>query len=93
LISDARKNNDNLINPQSQPPVDEIFLINESLHKPSLNIANKLLGRQRLNFEQLTPDEQELWNKFEKSEIYEFLTGKKDTAQILQQLADIFSHS
>jgi hypothetical protein len=37
------------------------------------------LGRQRLNFEQLTPSEQKLWNSFEKSEIYEFLTGEKDT--------------
>ncbi len=42
-------------------------------------MANKLLGRQRLNFEQLTPSEQELWNKFEKSDIYEFLSGEKDT--------------
>jgi hypothetical protein len=55
------------------------FFINESLCDPLLNIANKLLGRQRLNFEQLTPTEQELWNKFEKSDIYKFLTGEKDT--------------
>jgi hypothetical protein len=47
-------------------PNDEIFLINERLCKPLLNVANKLLGRQSLNFEQLTPPEQELWNKFEK---------------------------
>jgi hypothetical protein len=32
-----------------------------------------------LNFEQLTPPEQELWNKFKKSDIYEFLTGQRDT--------------
>ena len=43
-----------------------------------MHIANKLLGR-RLNFEQLTPPEQELWSLFEKSDIFEFLTGQKDT--------------
>jgi hypothetical protein len=49
------------------------------LREPLLNIANKLLGRQHLNFEQLTPPEQQLWNKFKKSDIYEFLTGERDT--------------
>jgi hypothetical protein len=44
-----------------------------------LHIANKLLGRQRLNFEQLTTPEQQLWLLFENSDIYEFLTGQKDT--------------
>ncbi len=32
-----------------------------------------------MNFDQLTPTEQELWNKFEKSDIYKFLTSGKDT--------------
>jgi hypothetical protein len=58
---------------------DEISLINEKLRKPLLHIANKLLGRQNLNFDQLTTPEQKLWNLFEKSDIYEFLTGEKDT--------------
>jgi hypothetical protein len=44
-----------------------------------LHIANKLLGRQRHNFEQLTPPEQQLWSLFENSDIYEFLTRQKDT--------------
>ena len=44
-----------------------------------MHIANKLLGRQRLNFDQLTPPEQQLWSLFEKSDIFEFLTGQKDT--------------
>ncbi len=57
----------------------EIFLINEALHEPLMHIANKLLGRQRLSFEQLTPPEQKLWSLFEKSDIFEFLTGQKDT--------------
>jgi len=37
------------------------------------------LGRQRLNFDQLTPPEQELWNLFVTSDIFEFLTGQKDS--------------
>ncbi len=57
----------------------EIFLINEALREPLMHIANKLLGRQRLSFEQLTPPEQKLWSLFEKSDIFEFLTGQKDT--------------
>jgi len=61
--------NDNLISAQSKQKSDEIFLINESLRKPLSNVANKHLGRQHLNFDQLTPSEQELWNKFEKSDI------------------------
>ncbi len=89
LISDARnasdslinaqKDSENLINAHQKNQSDEIFLINESLREPLLNVANKLLGRQCLNFDQLTPSEQELWNRFEKSDIYEFLTGDKNT--------------
>ncbi len=49
------------------------------MHEPLLMIDNKLLGRQNLSFEKLTFTEQELWNLFVKSDIYEFLTGEKDT--------------
>jgi hypothetical protein len=42
-------------------------------------VANKLLGRQRLSFDQLTPPEKELWTKFETSDIYKFLTGETNT--------------
>ncbi|MFN9943419.1 MAG: hypothetical protein ACK56I_28495, partial [bacterium] len=38
-----------------------------------------MLSRQNLNFDQLTHPEQELWKLFENSDIYEFLTGQKDT--------------
>jgi hypothetical protein len=79
LISEARNSKDNLINVQPKQNVDEIFLINESLREPLLNVANKLLGRQHLSFDQLRPEEQNLCNKFEKSDIYEFLIGEKDT--------------
>jgi hypothetical protein len=48
---------------------DEISFINEKLREPLLHIANKLLGKQNLNFDQLTSPEQKLWNLFEKSDI------------------------
>jgi hypothetical protein len=85
LIKNAREASDNLIiaQPDSEnlinAPTNEIFLISESLREPLLNVANKLLGRQRLSFEQLTPPEQELWTKFETSDIYKFLTGETNT--------------
>jgi hypothetical protein len=91
LINDALNasensiNSDNLINAQTDSnnlisaQQNDIFLINESLHEPLLNMANKLLGRQRLNFDQLTTSEQKLWTKFKTSDIYEFLTGESDT--------------
>jgi len=85
LIKDAREASDNLIiaQPDSENLINvqtnEIFLISESLREPLLNVANKLLGRQRLSFEQLTPSEKELWTKFETSDIYKFLTGETNT--------------
>ncbi len=48
------QNSENLINTME----NEIFLTNEELRMPLLHIANKLLGRQNLNFNQLTPPEQ-----------------------------------
>jgi hypothetical protein len=75
---EARAFNQNLMNDEINSD-GEIFLINEVLREPLMHIANKLLGRQRPNFEQLTPPEQELWSLFEKSDIFEFLTGQKDT--------------
>jgi len=76
--NEARTFNQNLINDEINSD-GEIFLINEALREPLMHIANKLLGRQRLNFEELTPPEQELWSLFKKSDIFEFLTGQKDT--------------
>ncbi|MFN9944997.1 MAG: hypothetical protein ACK56I_36570, partial [bacterium] len=77
----------NLINRQREAPDfnkndeinsdGEIFLINETLHKPLMNIANKLLGRQRLSYEQLTTPEQNLLSLFEKIDIIEFITEQK----------------
>jgi hypothetical protein len=55
-------NSQNLINTTDY----EISLINEKLCEPLLHIANKLLGRQNLSFDQLTTPEQKLWNLLEK---------------------------
>jgi hypothetical protein len=88
-LQKALRNCDNLINTQQNSDTvsenlinkvdNEIFLINESLPEQLLIIANKLLGRHNLSFDQLTSPEQELWKLFEKSDIYKFLTGEKDT--------------
>jgi hypothetical protein len=53
---EARTFNQNLINDEINSD-GEIFLINKALREPLMHIANKLLGRQRLNFEQLTSPE------------------------------------
>ena len=73
-IQNALRSKNNLINEKSDHSVtnnqnlintnDDISLINETLREPLLHIANKLLGRQNLNFDQLTPPEQKLWNLF-----------------------------
>jgi hypothetical protein len=62
--------NHNLINDSDIKTEGDIFLINEALRETLMHIANQLLGRQPLNFEQLTPPEQELWSLFEKSDIF-----------------------
>jgi hypothetical protein len=71
--------NQNLISDSEIKNEGDIFFINEMLREPLLHIANKLLGRQRLNFDELTLPEQKLWSPFENSDIYEFLTGDKDS--------------
>jgi hypothetical protein len=88
-IQNAMREKYNLINAKNEQSVtnnlnlintdNEINLINETLREPLLHIANKLLGRQNLSFDQLTPPEQKLRNLFENSDINEFLTGEKDT--------------
>jgi hypothetical protein len=46
---------------------------------PLLTIADKLLGKQNLAFEQSTLLEQQLWKLFETNEIYKFLMGETNT--------------
>ncbi len=44
-----------------------------------LSVASKLLKDTDTRLHHLSKAEQELWNSFEKADIYEFLTGEKDT--------------
>jgi hypothetical protein len=50
-----------------------------SLHEPLMKVAYKLLIRDKLTFKELTPQEQNLWKRFETDDIYRFLTGEPDT--------------
>jgi hypothetical protein len=56
---------------------DEIVFIDNGLREPLLTIVNKLLCRQQLNFNQLTPPEQKLWNLFKKVKFVNFSQVKK----------------
>jgi hypothetical protein len=54
-------------------------VIAESLCKPLMKIMHKLLIRDNSTPEELTPQEQQLWNRFETDDIYQVLTGEPDT--------------
>jgi hypothetical protein len=43
-----------------------------------MKVAYQLLSRDEVTFEELTTQEEELWNKFETEDINRFLTGKPD---------------
>ncbi len=49
-----------------------------------MKIAQHLLISDKNNFEQLTPEDQQLWTTFETSDIYRFLTGEEDTVPEFQ---------
>ena len=53
--------------------------IKAELRHSLLSIASKLLKSEDTRLHHLTSAEQQLWNSFEKADIYEFLTGEKDT--------------
>jgi hypothetical protein len=56
-----------------------IGAIKESLRGQLTSIASKLLNSEHLHFHQLSEEEQQLWQQFDKSEVYKFITGEKDT--------------
>jgi hypothetical protein len=58
--------------------------IAESLRKPLMKIAQKLLISDKSTFEQLTPSEQTLCTCFETEDIYRFPTGELDTVPEFQ---------
>jgi len=57
----------------------KIAAIKEELRLKLTSIASKLLSCEDFNFYQLSEEEQNLWTKFDKSEVYKFITGEKDT--------------
>jgi len=58
---------------------NKISPIKEELRGSLLSIASKLLKSEHTRLHHLTSAEQRLWNSFENADIYEFLTGEKDT--------------
>ncbi len=56
----------------------KISAIKEELRGSLLSIASKLLVSEHTRLHHLSKAEQQLWNSFEKADIYEFLTGEKD---------------
>jgi hypothetical protein len=51
----------------------------ERFREPLMKVAYKLLSRDEATFEELTSNEQKLWNSFETDQIYRLLTGESDT--------------
>ncbi len=64
---------------QTEADQSEILAIKAELRGALLSVASKLLKSDDTRLHQLSQAEQELWNSFEKADIYEFLTGEKDT--------------
>jgi hypothetical protein len=70
----------NVISKADQQKQDQakISAIKEELRSSLLSIASKLLASEHTRLHHLSKAEQQLWNSFEKADIYEFLTGEKD---------------
>jgi len=51
----------------------------KKLRASLLSIPSRLLKSELTRLHHLSEAEEHLWNSFEKADIYEFLTGKKDT--------------
>jgi hypothetical protein len=56
-----------------------IGAIKEALRIKLVSIASKLLNSEHSKLEDLSEEDQNLWKQFDNSEIYEFITGEKDT--------------
>jgi hypothetical protein len=64
---------------QNDADQSEIMAIKTELRGALLSVASKLLKDTDTRLHHLSKAEQDLWNSFEKADIYEFLTGEKDT--------------
>jgi hypothetical protein len=64
-------------------PIEEdqpvIATIKEVLRGKLTSIASKLLSSEHKKLEDLSVEEQHLWKQFDNSDMYEFITGEKDT--------------
>ena len=56
-----------------------ICAIKEALKDRLVSIASRLLNSQHSKLEDLSEEDQILWKNFDNSDIYEFITGEKDT--------------
>jgi hypothetical protein len=56
-----------------------IGAIKETLRGQLTSIASKLLSSEHTKLEDLSVEEQHLWNLFDNSDIYEFITREPDT--------------
>ncbi len=63
---------------QKDADQSEIMAIKAELRGALLSVASKLLKDTDTRLHHLSKAEQDLWNSFEKADIYEFLTGEKD---------------
>ncbi len=79
IKNDADQENDMDQEDDTSQKADQpnISAIKEELHRSLLSIGSKLLSSEYLHFHHLSKTEQQLWNSFEKANIYEFLTGEK----------------
>jgi hypothetical protein len=57
----------------------KISAIKEELRDKLTSIASKLLSSEHTRLQDLSDEEQILWNSFDNGEIYEFITGEPDT--------------
>jgi len=63
-------------NNEDQPVIEAI---KEALRGKLTSITSKLLSSEHTRLEDLSVEEQDLWKQFDNSDIYEFITGEKDT--------------
>ncbi len=74
---------ENLINQKDADRL-QIATIKEELRQSLLSVAYKLLTNQHITVDQLSQEEQNLWNSYDNTDIYKFLMGEKDTLPELQ---------
>jgi hypothetical protein len=79
LIKEDEDPGNDVLSQADQEKEDQVKIsaIKEELCGSLLSIASKLLSSEHLRLHHLSKAEQQLWNSFEKADIYEFLMGEK----------------